>query len=150
MPQRGHFLAGILVDDRLIGRYVNAAVFFGSRQTEDVIVLVDCAADGAEAVVAVCHGVGKRELGHAAGAGRLDNAHVGNIVRNHRVKAKTHLGRISGHIVLAQNLIGYRLLASLRGRAVSRTGFGNLGLMYKIDPMRIALNHWNTSFCIKK
>ena len=41
------------MNDALVGGNVNAAVFLCRGQAEDVVVLVDRAADGAEAVVAV-------------------------------------------------------------------------------------------------
>ena len=50
------------MDDALVGGNVNAAVFLCRGQAEDVVVLVDRAADGAEAVMTVRQhiGTGKR------------------------------------------------------------------------------------------
>ena len=76
----GHHLARVLVDDGLIGRDVDAAVFLRGGEAEDMVVLVDRAADGAEAVMTVRHHVGHRERRQAAGPRRLDDADVSDIM----------------------------------------------------------------------
>ena len=69
-PQPAIMLAGVLVDDGLVGGDVDAAVLLGGGQAEDVVVLVDGAAHGAEAVVTVGQHIGHGELLQAAGPGR--------------------------------------------------------------------------------
>ena len=68
------------MNDALVGGNVNAAVFLCRGQAEDVVVLVDRAADGAKAVVAVRQRVGEWELLHAGGPRLLDDADIGDIV----------------------------------------------------------------------
>ena len=48
-----HHFPHILMHHGLMGRHVNAAIFPGGRKAEHVIVFVDCASDGAEAVMAI-------------------------------------------------------------------------------------------------
>ena len=68
------------MDDGLVGGHEVAAILDGGGQAEDVVVLVDRAADGAEAVVAVRQRVGEWELLHAGGPRLLDDADIGDIV----------------------------------------------------------------------
>ena len=68
------------MNDALVGGNVNAAVFLCRGPAADVVVLVDRAADGAEAVVAVRQRVGEWELLHAGGPRLLDDADIGDIV----------------------------------------------------------------------
>ena len=75
------------MDDALVGGHVDAAVFFGGGQAEHVVVLIDGAAHGAQAVVAVGQGVGHGETLEPGGPGLLDNAHVGDVVGDKGVKA---------------------------------------------------------------
>ena len=76
----GHHLAGVLMDDRQMRRHEDAAVLAGRGQAEKVVVLVDGAAHGAEAVMAVGQGVGHGEALEAAGPRRLDDAHIGDVM----------------------------------------------------------------------
>ena len=81
-----HGLAHVLVNDRHVGRHINAAVFARGGKAEHVVVLVDGAAHGAQAVVAVCEHVGDGELLHAGGARRLNDADERDVVRGERIK----------------------------------------------------------------
>ena len=83
----GEVLAHKGVDDRDVGRNEDTTVLFSSRKAEDVIVLVDGAAHGAQRVVAVGEHVGQRELLHARSARRLDNADEGDVMARHGVEA---------------------------------------------------------------
>ena len=119
-----HLLTHILVDDGLVGGHVDAAVFLGCRETEDVVVFIDGATDGAEGVVAIGHGIGQRELLETTGAGCLDNAHVGDVVRCHRVEADAHLLSLRAvYVVCPQNAVGDGFFACLIGSGQS----GSLG-----------------------
>ena len=86
-----HLLTHILVDNGLVSRHVDATILLSSRQAEYVVVFVDGAANSAERVVAVCHGIGNGEFLQAAGAGCLDDTHIGDVVRCHGVEADAHL-----------------------------------------------------------
>ena len=79
-PAAGHHLSCVLVDDRLIGRHIDAAVFLRRGQAEHVVVLIDRAAHSAEAVVAVGHHIRHWKARKTAGLGRLDNADIGDVV----------------------------------------------------------------------
>ena len=109
-PSPTHHLAGILVDDGLIGRDVDAAVLLRGGQAEDVVVLVDRPADGAEAVVTVCHHIGHRKLRQTAGLCRLDDADIGDVVRNECVKRDAQLCGIRALTVRVEDLPRHRLL----------------------------------------
>ena len=109
-----HRLAGKLVDNGLVGGHVYAAVLLGCRQTEHVVILVDRAAHGTQRVVAVGHCIGQGELLETTGAGGLDNAHVGDVVRHHRVEADAHLLALAAvNIVTAQDAVGDGVLTGL-------------------------------------
>ena len=87
------------MNDALVGRDVNAAVFLCRRQAEDMVVLIDRAADSAEAVVAVCKRIRNRKLLHAGGPCLLNNADVGDIVREHSIKPDTEILLVAGLVV---------------------------------------------------
>ena len=53
----GKGLTCILVDNRLIGRHIDAAIFLCSAKAEHVVVLIDGAAHCAQRVVAVSHSI---------------------------------------------------------------------------------------------
>ena len=64
--------------------------------------------------MAVGHCVGQGELLETTGAGGLDNAHVGDVVRHHRVKADAHLLALAAvHVVTAQDAVGDGVLTGL-------------------------------------
>ena len=101
-----------------------AAVLLGGGQTEHVVVLVDGAAYGAEAVVAVGEDVGQGELLEAAGPGGLDDAHVGDVVRGHGVELDLQIGHVAAGVVAFQDAVGHGALLSLRrgGHPLCRCG----------------------------
>ena len=105
-PAAGHHLAVVAVDDGHVRRNIDAAVFVGSGQGKLVVVLVDGAADSAEAVVAVRHNVGQRELRHAGRAGRLDDADIGDVVAGHRVELHAQVLHGVTGIMGLQNAVG--------------------------------------------
>ena len=107
----GHHLPRVLVDDGLVGGDVVAAVLHGGRQAENVVVLVDGAAHGAQAVVTVGQHVGHRELLQAAGLGGLDDAHIGDVVGDEAVKVQVKLALLRPpRRVAAEDLVGHGLL----------------------------------------
>ena len=101
----GHHFTGVLVDDGLVGRDEVAAVLHGSGQAEDMVILVDGAANRTEAVVAVGHHVGHGELGQARGLGGLDDAHVGDVVGDEAVKLQVELSGLLPEVVAAEDLV---------------------------------------------
>ncbi|MPM17049.1 hypothetical protein SDC9_63432 [bioreactor metagenome] len=102
----GQFFARVAVDDAEVGGHVDAAVLLGGGEAEYVIVLVDRTADGAKAVVAVRHGVWNGEFGKPARPRGLDDADIGDVVRNERVEAETELFLVAGNVVRAQDAVG--------------------------------------------
>ena len=98
------------MDDRLVGGDKVAPVLDGGGQAEDVVVLVDGAAHGAQAVVAVGHHIGDGELGQAAGLGGLDDAHIGDVVGDEAVKLQVKLAGLLLLVVAAEDLVGHGLL----------------------------------------
>ena len=103
----GHLLPGVGVDHALVGGDVDAAVLLGGGQAEHMVVLVDGAAHGAQAVVTVGQGIGNGEFLHAGGPGLLDDAHIGDVVGHHGVKPDAQLHGIRGLVVGLQDLPGH-------------------------------------------
>ena len=102
-------LPGVLVDHRLVGGHIVAAIFHRRRQAEGVVVGVDRAAHGAQAVVAVGQHIGHGKALHAAGLGRLDHAHIGDVVGDQAVEGQVQQPVLSAPMMLAQDLIGHGL-----------------------------------------
>ena len=115
-----HHLPGVLVDHRLIGGNVVAAVLHGGGQAEHMVVLVDGTSHGAQAVVAVGEHIGHRKLRHAAGLGGLDHAHIGDIVGDETVKDQVQQAVPRRLVVAAEDLIGHGLFPVRRGRGFRR------------------------------
>ena len=103
----GHGFPDVLVDDGLVGRHEDAAVFAGGGEAEQVVILVDRSADGAEAVVAVGEGVGDGKRLEPAGPGRQDDPDVGDVVGRHRVKPDLQVLRVSREVVGGEYPVGH-------------------------------------------
>ena len=150
----GHSLSGILVDDCLTGRYVNSAVFFGSRQAEYMVVLVDRPANRAQTVMAVGQHVGKRKRFHAASPSRLNDAHVGDIVRKHPVKMDMERIPVvlTTVIVTVQDPVGHCLFAALslffRFRGTVFRNIVKLRLRIPPPGAFLVINHWYSLFSV--
>ena len=82
----GQHFPRVLMDDSEVCGHKDAAVLLCCRKAEDMIVLVDGAAHGTEAVVAVGQAVGKGKFLKAACPGSLNDAHIGDVVGNECVK----------------------------------------------------------------
>ena len=80
-------LTGILVNNGLVGRHIDTAIFLGSAEAKHVVVLIDSTAHCAKRIVTVSHSIRQRELLQSAGAGRLDNTHIRDVMRHHGVEA---------------------------------------------------------------
>ena len=142
----GEVLAHEGVDDGDVGRHEDAAVLLGRGEAEDVVVLVDGASDGAQGVVAVGEHVGQRELRHAGRARRLDDAHEGDVVARHGVKADLERLGISGGVVRLQDGPGDGAPTGLfgRGRDASGRGVGladELLAAAQVDAALVQLDH---------
>ena len=138
----GEGLAGILVDNGLIGRNIDTAVLLRGGEAEHVVVLIDGTAHRAQGVVAVGHRVRERELVETAGARRLDNAHVGDVVGNHRIETDAHfLALAAVDVVGTENSVGDRVFAGLvRGRLSGGIGDDRLAVQ-EIHTMRNQFYH---------
>ena len=108
----GEVLAHELVDDGDVGRYVYATVLLGRREPEEVIVVVDRAAHGAQRVMAAGEHVGQGKAFHTRRARGLDDANVGDVVACHRVEFDSE--------VLEVIRDGVRCEDGMRDRALAR------------------------------
>ena len=79
-----------------------------------MVILIDGAAYGAEAVVAVGQGVGNGKFLHAGGSGLLDDAHIGDVVGQHGIKFNFQIFRVVAGVVGLQNVPGHGPPAALR------------------------------------
>ena len=131
------FLPHILVDHRQVGRHKDAAILFGRRQAEPVVVLVDGAAHRAQAVVAVGQHIGQREPGHARCPGRLDDPHKGDVMAGHGVKLDLQV------ILAAAGVVGLQdapcngtFFGLVHSRSVkAQRGQGRRGAGIRRDPL---------------
>ena len=111
----GQTLTGVLVDNGLIGGNIDAAVFLSGRQAEGMVILVDGAADGAQGVVAVGHGIRNREFLQTGGLGSLDDTHEGDVVGDQSIKLDLHFLGIFALVVSTQNGVGDGFFTSFVG-----------------------------------
>ena len=122
-PAAGHHFPVVAVDDGHIRRDIDAAVLVRGGEGKLVVVLVDGAAHGAEAVVTVGQSVGDRECLHTGGPGLLDDAHIGDVVGDQRIKADLQLIGGAGGVVGLKDAVGHGFLPSLlRGDRGAGTG----------------------------
>ena len=89
-----------------------------------MVVLVDGAAHRTQRVVAVGQHIRQGELFHAGGARRLDDADVGDVVRDERVKADAQVLLIAGR-VRVQDLPSDRARTAAVRRALRLAVFQN-------------------------
>ena len=123
-----HHFAHILVDDRQIGGHKDAAVLARGRQAEEVVIFVDGAAHGTEAVVAVGEGVRQGKFLKAAGPCGLDNAHIGDVVGGQSVEADAqHVFALRGRVMRGQNARGQGVLPG--GVKIHAFGAGFFGAL---------------------
>ena len=134
------------VDDGDMRRDENAAVLLGGREAKDVVVLVDGAAHGTQRVMAVGEHVGQRELLHARGARRLDDADKGDVVARHGIEANLKRLGVARRIVCLKDRIrdgaALGLLGRLRNAALGSLGRRhNLAAAAQVDAVLVQLNH---------
>ena len=134
----GQLLPGVGVDDALVGGHIDAAILFGGGQAEHMVIFVDGATHGAQAVVAVGQGIGEGKFLHTRGLRLLDDAHIGDVVRHHGVKAHLQPLRITANIVGLQDLPGHGVFPGLLRRKCG--GRGQLTLIQK-NALIKALDH---------
>ena len=106
----GQHLTGILVDDCLMRRYIDAAVPLCAGETKHVVILIDRSADCAKGIVAVREYIGDREFLQSRSSRCLNNADIGDVVRRHFVKFDLQMLHAAGNIVRFQDTVGHRLL----------------------------------------
>ena len=92
-------LPHIGVNDRLMGGDKFAAVLLGGGEAENMVVLIDGTAHGTQRIVTVGEHVGQGKGGEAGSPGRLDDAHVGDIVGGHGVEFDLQPFRVAGGVV---------------------------------------------------
>ena len=142
----GEVLAHKGVDDGDVRRDEDTAVFLGRGKAKDVVVLVDGAAHGAQRVMAVGEHVGQRELLHARGACRLDDADKGDVVARHGIEANLERLGISGRIVCLEDRIRDGAALGIRGR-LRNGALGSLGRRHnlaaaaQVDAVLVQLDH---------
>ena len=103
-----------------------------------MVILVDGAAHGAQAVVTVGQSIGNGEFLHAGGPCLLDDAHIGDVVGHHGVKPDAQLHGIRGLVVGLQDLPGHGPAAGfLLGRG--RSFLGNA--VYQVHAVVGELDH---------
>ena len=142
----GEVLAHKGVDDGDVRRNEDAAVLLGRGKAKDVVVLVDGATHGAQRVMAVGEHVGQRELLHARGARRLDDADKGDVVARHGVEANLECLGISGRIVCLEDRIRDGAALGILGR-LRNTALGSLGRRHnlaaaaQVDAVLVQLDH---------
>ena len=148
-----HGLAVVAVDVGHVGGHVDAAVLVGRRQRELVVVLVDGAADGAQAVVAVGQDVRQRELLHAGSAGSLDDADIGDIVAGHGVELQAQVVHVIALVVGFQDAVSHSALGGLffrGGDAGLLSDFFRAGTdgftVHEVDAVVIQFDHKCASF----
>ena len=134
-PAAGHHFPVVAVDDGHIRRDIDAAVLVRGGEGKLVVVLVDGAAHGAEAVVAVRHDVGQRKFLHAGGAGRLDDADISNVVAGHRVEFHAQILHGIACVMGFQDAVGDGSLAGF----VSRDPCRGSGLRHAMDKINAGI-----------
>ena len=142
----GEVLAHKGVDDGDVRRNEDAAILLGRGKAKDVVILVDGAAHGAQRVMAVGEHVGQRELLHARGACRLDDADKGDVVARHGIEANLERLGISGRIVCLEDRIRDGAALGIRGR-LRNAALGSLGRRHnlaaaaQVDAVLVQLDH---------
>ena len=142
----GKVLAHKGVDDGDVRRDEDAAVLLGRREAKDVVVLVDGAAHGAQRIMAVGEHVGQRELLHARGARRLDDADKGDVMARHGVEANLERLGVAKRIVCLKDRIRDGAALGILGR-LRNTALGSLGCRHnlaaaaQVDAVLVQLNH---------
>jgi hypothetical protein len=134
-----------------VGGDVYAAVFSGGGKAENMVVLVDGAAHGAEAVVAVGHGVGHGKRREARGLGGLDDAYICNIVGYEAVEFEPQHPAVPAAVVphdpIGHGLFPARGVRRRLDRPAARINYPAAVKLYHCSTPRINANYtvlWHT------
>ena len=98
------------MDHGLVRRNINAAVFLSAGQTEDMVIFIDGASDGAKGVVAVCQYVWHRKFFQSGSPCRLNDPHVSDVVGGQLIKTDTQFVHGWRRIMCCQDLVRDRFL----------------------------------------
>ena len=128
-----------------MGRYKLTAVLFGGAETEHMVIFIDGTAHGAKAVMAVGQHIGQGKLGETRGPGRLDDAHIGDVMGSHGVEFDLEEVHGAGGVVLGQNAIGHGAgFAGLRTQTGGDAGLFGQELAIAVEMAAVVDgNHWN-------
>ena len=143
-----HRFTHILVNNAHVRRNEDAAVFLAGRQAEQMVVLIDGAAHGAQAVVAAGQHIGQRKFVQTRSPCSLDDANIGQVVACDGVKLDFQIFRVAAGIVCLQNVVSNR---AFFGFFLIKRGFCVLFLyqslaIQQVDTGIIKLNHVCYSF----
>ena len=143
-----HRFTHILVDNAHVRRNEDAAVFLAGRQAEQMVVLIDGAAHGAQAVVTAGQHIGQRKFVQTRSSCSLDDANIRQVVACDGVKLDFQIFRVAAGIVCLQNVVSNR---AFFGFFLIKRGFCVLFLyqslaIQQVDTGIIQLNHVCYSF----
>ena len=93
-------LPGKLMDHSLVGRYIDAAVFFCTGKPKHMIIFIDRTAYRTQGVMTVRQHIGNRKTIHSGSPGCLDDSHKGNIMRSQFVKLDRQIFHSSRRIMI--------------------------------------------------
>ena len=103
-----------------------------------MVILIDGAAHRTQGIVAVGERIGERKFTHTAGPRRLDDADIGDVVRDHGVKTDVERARRAPFVVRGKN--GIRQCSA--ARFFFANGGGLLGnAVYKKDAFFCESDH---------
>ena len=102
-------LPRVLMDDRLMRRYIDTAVFLRAGQPEHMVIFIDRTAHRAQGIVAVGQHIGDWELLQPRSPSRLDDPHERDIMGGQLVKSDLQVFHIARGIVVAQDAVSHRL-----------------------------------------
>ena len=94
------------MDNGNVSGNVDTAILLRCRKAEDVVVFVDCATYSAQRVVAVGHRVREGEFLQTAGARRLYDTDVSDVVGHHCIELNAHFITLTSiYIVCTQDVV---------------------------------------------
>ena len=109
-----------LVDNSLMRRYINSAIFLRTGQSKHMVIFIDCTTNCTKRVMTVCQYIRNREFLESWCTCCLNNTNKSDIVRCQLIKFNLELFHISGSIVCFKNSVchcisgrffsGYRLI----------------------------------------
>ena len=138
-----------LMNDCLMRRHIDTAVFFRTGQSKHVIIFVNSTAHCTERIMTVGQHIRNGESFQTGSSRRLDNTHKCDIVRCELIKLNLQFFHIIGSIVLLQNTISNGILFSFFTgyRKVSRCLFHKLISIHQKYALVMQFNHNNPPFC---